>query len=489
MKVTITIPRMHWKWGLLGLLVLALTLTWGHSASDTAQAVGPEMSLTAANGPGETGLKSCDTQPKPTKCNVTVGEQFDVLVEANVIPAGGYIGFQTEVNLGGLVYKEKLICQDDVVWPNSGFCVRAQNPPWIAHGAQTSILPPFPVSFHVGTLLKLNARCDTLGQFKLSLASTGGGLKEGTSFLDVNGLPVAVKGAPEADSLLINCVAGVSLDEQINIEKVDKADQGVHLPGSCWLVSVEHLAGQPPVLVNKPVDVVSDNNSKALCDDIGPIKGDLFDKDPADGFLGITIPGALRAQYGDDWGVQEIQPPPGYEINDPTKYECDLSEGKCNLVIKNQVLASEINIGKTSRVDPQPVRGSCFDVLEDSEQVPLLFTVCDNDFQAGFPQSHPLCEVDNTPECEDNDPADGSIRVAVTPGNYGVVESKAPMNHNPDPNKQPCAAVSGAKCDLAFENVVIDAPSPWFPWDVNGDNSVSGLDFFAVLAHFNETKP
>ncbi len=154
----------------------------------------------------------------------------------------------------------------------------------------------------------------------------------------------------------------------------------------------------------------------------------------------------------------------------------------------NCVSLPEINITKLSATAPQPVPGSCFDVW-DGGNTSVLFSVCDNDFQATFPESDPLCAVDGTPECEDADLANGSIQVAVEPGSYGVVEGKPPVNHTPDASKQPCAAAGGSKCDLAFTNVVIDAPSPWFPWDTTGDNAVSALDIFDVLAHFNETRP
>jgi hypothetical protein len=145
-----------------------------------------------------------------------------------------------------------------------------------------------------------------------------------------------------------------------------------------------------------------------------------------------------------------------------------------------------LSITMLSATTPRAVPGACFDVSAAAQPQTTLFTVCDNNFQ-GSPELDPLCTPDGV--CDDEKTGDGLIRVELAPGDYSVAESKAPMNHTPDPNKKACSAVPGAKCGLTFLNEVIDAPTPWFPWDTNGDNAVSGLDFFEVLAHFNEEKP
>ncbi len=362
----IDMARTYWKWGLLALLAFALTLSWGHSGSQTAQAAGPEMSL------GAKGAITCDSPDKPTKCWATYepGDpkawEFQITVNANVIPVGGYGAFQSEVLFGGLTYNQRTYCEDygktggdgEVTWPDGGgFCMRQSIPGGVRHADLTFIIPPLPKSNHVGELVQLDAHCPSVGSFTVTL-TVAPASNYGAVYLDLDGDPVYVKSAAgNADSLLINCV----------------------LP------------------------------------------------------------------------------------------------------------ASEINITKLSRVDPQPVPGACFEVWDEGNTT-LLFSVCDNDFQAAMPDSDPRCEVDGTPECEDLDPANGSVRVAVVGGNYSLVESKPPMNHTPDPAKKPCNAKFG-KCELTFTNTVINAPTPWLPEDVNGDNAVSGLDFFAVLNKFGVTKP
>ena len=127
---------------------------------------------------------------------------------------------------------------------------------------------------------------------------------------------------------------------------------------------------------------------------------------------------------------------------------------------------------------------ACFQV-SNAANTQVLFTVCDNDFQ-GPPPTSPICNEDGTPACEDTDPADGSIRVSVVPGNYSVQEVKPPPGHLLNTSKLACDAKT-AKCDLVFKNASIS--NPWFPWDLNGDNAVAFADFLLVLQHFNTQKP
>jgi TolB protein len=123
---------------------------------------------------------------------------------------------------------------------------------------------------------------------------------------------------------------------------------------------------------------------------------------------------------------------------------------------------------------------TCFEVRNTS-QVPH-FTVCDNDF-AGAPEIDPACSPDFS--CNDDDPAPGSVRVSVLQGQYTIVETTVAPNHVADASKEACD--TSIACNLAFINTPNNAP--WFPWDLNGDGAVAGTDFFAVLAHFGQTKP
>ena len=146
----------------------------------------------------------------------------------------------------------------------------------------------------------------------------------------------------------------------------------------------------------------------------------------------------------------------------------------------------EININPVQKnPDPGPPPFGCYQVLNDVKA--LLFTVCDNDAQEGFPESLGICDVDGTEVCEDSDPAKGKIRVSVFAGVYNVVESKPPPNYDPTNSpQQSCTTPEGARCEVTFQNTAQTVP--WFPWDVDGDGGVSFLDFLAVKRHFNQTK-
>ena len=125
---------------------------------------------------------------------------------------------------------------------------------------------------------------------------------------------------------------------------------------------------------------------------------------------------------------------------------------------------------------------SCFQVTDVSQSP--LFTVCDNDFQ-GAPASNAACVPDGV--CEDEDPADGSIHVSVSAGTYNVSESKAPPSHTADASKLSCDTVGGGTCQLTFVNE--PDTKPWFPWDTDNDGQVGFGDFLLLLQHYNQTKP
>jgi DNA-binding beta-propeller fold protein YncE len=146
----------------------------------------------------------------------------------------------------------------------------------------------------------------------------------------------------------------------------------------------------------------------------------------------------------------------------------------------------QLNITKLSQIAPPK---SCYNVLTSSQT--QLFQVCDNDWM-GTPASNAICVPDGV--CNDEDPAQGQIKVTISPGDYHVVESVAPPNHTIDTSKHDCDASSGT-CAVT----VIDTPNirPWFPWDLVGvsgpcggvDGKVTVSDILAVVQHFGSQKP
>ncbi len=152
---------------------------------------------------------------------------------------------------------------------------------------------------------------------------------------------------------------------------------------------------------------------------------------------------------------------------------------------------AEININPVQK-SPGPPPFGCYSV-RDASQVEL-FQVCDNDSQAGFPQSHLVCDGDGTLLCEDADTTKGLIRVSVDPGDYNVVESKPPPRYLPtNTTKQPCSLIGPSKCELSFANET--TLKPWFPWDVSSPNGMpDGIvdlfyDIVEVIEHFQQSKP
>jgi hypothetical protein len=125
---------------------------------------------------------------------------------------------------------------------------------------------------------------------------------------------------------------------------------------------------------------------------------------------------------------------------------------------------------------------TCFEA-RNTEQAPL-FTVCDNDFQ-GPPPMSASCLPDAI--CNDEDPTNGRITVSAAPGDYRLVETVVAPTHVADASKLPCSGIDGGSCEVTFLN------SPtirvWFPWDLNGDRAVSGLDFFLLIGQFGTMKP
>ena len=167
----------------------------------------PAMCLSVKNGP------TCDAIPDPTECTAGVGQQFTLVVEATGIPGGGYLGFQTEVLLGGLVWKKAAVCQQEVVWPDilaAGVCIAGNGPGGEArHFAGPGFPLPLPSAF-IGGLVQLTVDCPAPGSHKVTLTAVPNSLA-GAAFIDPLAVQVTVKtqpqnGNPVADTLTINCV-------------------------------------------------------------------------------------------------------------------------------------------------------------------------------------------------------------------------------------------------------------------------------------------
>ena len=278
----------------------------------------PEISLSAH------GLAvKCDSQPsvnkgdvpKPAKCDVPLGGEFTVSIEINTAPAAGYDAWVTELDYGALIYKKAPAATDEIVVP-CGVPDRVNTPTAVVHICDNS-----PTKTHtVGNIVELEFNCTgTKSVHSIDLIDVLSGAI-GT-FFDESGTSDFIE--PNFDALGINCV-NPPQDGQININVVNADNQTQKLADTCWLISVNHFDGMS--FVNKPFDIVSDNNAKpAICDALGPIKGDLSDKDPAVGSIAVTIP-AAEIEFWDsiEWHFQQVQAPDNYNV-DTNKWVCTLS--------------------------------------------------------------------------------------------------------------------------------------------------------------------
>lgn len=120
---------------------------------------------------------SCDSLENPTTCSIQSGEQFTIAVAVESLPAGasGYIGFQSLLYYGDLVYNPNAEIANEIVWPDSLLSVRSPGNPGgeegvVAHGALSSQTPPLLVSDYTGNVMQLRAMCTEVGAtFPLAL--------------------------------------------------------------------------------------------------------------------------------------------------------------------------------------------------------------------------------------------------------------------------------------------------------------------------------
>jgi hypothetical protein len=168
----------------------------------------------------------------------------------------------------------------------------------------------------------------------------------------------------------------------------------------------------------------------------------------------------------------------------------DITNGNLRLVhcgtqtCNNDLFFQEIRIFSTTTGWPTgPMGGACYNV--DPINADALFVVCDNDTGPALGFSN-ACLKDGSLACTDDDSIIGSISVAVSAGGYNVSTSSAP-GHAPDPRLFVCDPPSaGVDAKCAFSHTPLTRP--WFPWDLDGNGFVTGIDFFEMIGHFGQSK-
>ncbi len=99
--------------------LLAFGLPSAPPESGHAEGPGPGMSL--AVDPASLGAgSSCTGGAKPTKCGIVTGDTFTLVVQTNDAPSVAVQGFDIEVLNGGMQYKARPGCLDEVQVTHSG---------------------------------------------------------------------------------------------------------------------------------------------------------------------------------------------------------------------------------------------------------------------------------------------------------------------------------------------------------------------------------
>ena len=196
------------------IIVVAIALGWGWSAADRTDAlneqVKTEMHLEVDG--TSAGPVHCDSRTQ-SSCRLAKGATFSLKIIPNVIPPGGYGGFQTLIEYGSLLYAPTANLEDEIFWPPTLLPVRSLGPvtedeDHVGHGALAGFTPPFPASFQKTTLIDLAFTCAQNGQ---TPGQGHSGLIELVSFAQTPSGSVYVEGDGETDhvpnvgSLTIEC--------------------------------------------------------------------------------------------------------------------------------------------------------------------------------------------------------------------------------------------------------------------------------------------
>jgi uncharacterized repeat protein (TIGR01451 family) len=153
-------------------------------------------------------LVACDDPVKPAKCEVPLSGSFLLSVSVNGLPpGGGYIGLQTEIDYGSLLYKPTALAEDEIVWPDSGLPLRSPNSPagtegLINHASATGVFPPFPLSTFTGSVVEITVNCtNTESVNKIELVPLSSTNTNATGLKLDQDTSIAL-----FDSLTLNCV-------------------------------------------------------------------------------------------------------------------------------------------------------------------------------------------------------------------------------------------------------------------------------------------
>lgn len=188
---------------LVAVAVMALAFAWGHSFSTSTEAVGPgAMALTV-----KTGGVACPPASTADFCAIK-GQVFNLSVDITKSPPGGYVGIQTEIDYGALVYKPTATAAGEIVWADSALPLRSPGAPTgveglVNHADATAAIPPFPVSNLTGNIVELDMNCtagDSTGNV-IDLVPLSAGNTNGSGLKPPAGANIAT-----SDTITVDCI-------------------------------------------------------------------------------------------------------------------------------------------------------------------------------------------------------------------------------------------------------------------------------------------
>ena len=156
----------------------------------------------------------CDGAVRPTECDVSLGAQFTLSVDALGIPDNGYIVAVTFIHFGAhLTYLPTLTPEEEIIWPDcvDGLAVRLQlpYPPLLADElvSHTCLTDTAITSTYVGNFVEIALQCGPADSSTLvRLIPNTDPLLEGQGTLFRDGAGAFV--TPKTGNLVVNCGAG-----------------------------------------------------------------------------------------------------------------------------------------------------------------------------------------------------------------------------------------------------------------------------------------
>jgi hypothetical protein len=187
---------------LIAVAVLAIVLAWGHSFTTQTSAQNAQMDLVV-----KTGSFPCAPASTADYC-VTKGSKFTLSADLVKAPAAGYIGMQTEITYGALVYQPTVTADPETTWPDGTFALRSPGAPTgvegqVNHADSTALINP-PISNFEGNMVDLIMTCSaTNSSNPIALVP----LDDANT--DATGLKVDESTTvPLSDSIVVDCAQG-----------------------------------------------------------------------------------------------------------------------------------------------------------------------------------------------------------------------------------------------------------------------------------------